>query len=275
LISRIETAAPAYMHSFAMTKKYAILCEHPLRLSSPELIFSGKPYIKCYHWQDQMLSNFIVVSKESGDVVRRFEAASGFSFHQINAFDRENEIVLDLVTYPDAQVIEVLYLQNMLQDKPELVGQASRFCLNLDNGKLTVAPLTKSGLEFPQISYRSRGGKNYNYCYGSGTTGLMADNCTSTDFLNALRKIEVNTGTTKVWHEDGCYPGEPVFVPRADSTVKSEDDGVLLSVVLDVPNERSFLLVLDAGTMQEMARMGLPQPVPFTFHGVFVGAPLS
>ncbi len=271
VVSRIDSPAPAYLHSFGMTKKYAIICEHPLRLSFPELIFSGKPYIECYHWRDQVPTNFIVVSKESGEVVRRFEGEPGFSFHKINAFDREGEIVLDLISYPDSKMIEVLYLRNMREDKPELVGQARRFCFNLNSGKMTSEPLAESGLEFPQINYRARSGKQYDYCYGSGTTSMMSDNITSADFLNALRKIDINTGATKLWTEAGCYPGEPVFVPRPDAAAWREDDGVLLSIVLDVPNERSFLLVLDAATMQEMARLVLPQPVPFTFHGLFVG----
>ncbi|HUN09591.1 MAG TPA: carotenoid oxygenase family protein, partial [Aggregatilineales bacterium] len=64
-----------------------------------------------------------------------------------------------------------------------------------------------------------------------------------------------------------CYPGEPVFAARPGGT--ADDDGVLLSVVLDTTAGNSFLLVLDARTLQEVARATLPQAVMFGFHGHF------
>jgi len=50
---------------------------------------------------------------------------------------------------------------------------------------------------------------------------------------------------------------------------ESEDAGVLLSVVLDAGAERSFLLVLDAGDLSELARAEVPHHIPFGFHGQF------
>ena len=63
----------------------------------------------------------------------------------------------------------------------------------------------------------------------------------------------------------------PVFVPRPGAT--EEDDGVVLSVVLDATAEppETFLLVLDARSFTELARATTPHPVPFGLHGAFVG----
>jgi carotenoid cleavage dioxygenase-like enzyme len=53
----------------------------------------------------------------------------------------------------------------------------------------------------------------------------------------------------------------------------AEDEGVLLSIVLDVEKDRSLLLVLDAANLQELARAEAPHPIPFHFHGnYFAGA---
>ena len=84
-----------------------------------------------------------------------------------------------------------------------------------------------------------------------------------------LLKVDVREGDTRVWREDGCYPGEPVFV--AAPGAETEDDGAILSVVLDAARERSFLLVLDAGDLTELARAEAPHHIPFGFHGDFVG----
>ena len=50
---------------------------------------------------------------------------------------------------------------------------------------------------------------------------------------------------------------------------EAEDDGVLLSLVLDAEARRSFLAVLDARTLEELARAEAPHAIPFGFHGQF------
>ena len=44
---------------------------------------------------------------------------------------------------------------------------------------------------------------------------------------------------------------------------------MLLSVVLDIEKELSFLLVLDAASLAEIARATAPHAIPFHFHGNF------
>ena len=58
-----------------------------------------------------------------------------------------------------------------------------------------------------------------------------------------------------------------MFVARPEA--EAEDDGALLSVVLDVRSETSFLLVLDAADLTELARAQAPHHIPFSFHGQF------
>lgn len=60
---------------------------------------------------------------------------------------------------------------------------------------------------------------------------------------------------------------EATFLPRPESNI--EDDGVLLSIVMSHKG-MSFLLVLDASNMQELARAELPYAVPYRFHGGFL-----
>jgi beta,beta-carotene 9',10'-dioxygenase len=86
-------------------------------------------------------------------------------------------------------------------------------------------------------------------------------------------KIELGgaRATVRRWYEDGCYPGEPVFVARPGGD--AEDDGILLSVVLDTGARASFLLVLDAATLTERARAAVPHHIPFGFHGTHFSDP--
>ena len=86
-------------------------------------------------------------------------------------------------------------------------------------------------------------------------------------WLERIVKADVEEQITDSWAEPGCYPGEPVFVARPGG--EAEDDGVLLSVVLDGRSGRSSLLVLDAAGLDELARAEAPHHIPFSFHGQF------
>ena len=83
-------------------------------------------------------------------------------------------------------------------------------------------------------------------------------------------RADVVERTSIEWHEPDCWPGEPVFVGRPGAS--DEDDGVLLSVVLDGERDLSFLLVLDATDLTELARAEVPHHIPFSFHGRFAAS---
>jgi carotenoid cleavage dioxygenase-like enzyme len=117
-------------------------------------------------------------------------------------------------------------------------------------------------LELPRINYRARNGLPYRYAYGGSAGGAA--------FLKRLVKIDVTDGTHVSWDEPDAWAGEPVFVARPGA--EREDDGVVLSVVLDAAAGRSFLLVLDAASFTEIARAEAPHHIPFGFHGQFFSA---
>ncbi|KAL4953636.1 carotenoid oxygenase [Aspergillus filifer] len=87
-------------------------------------------------------------------------------------------------------------------------------------------------------------------------------------FLDGIMKFDSVTSETKIWSAHAQSPGEAIFVP--DPNGKDEDDGVLLSVVLDGFTGNSYLLVLDARTMEEIGRASVKGVVAFGFHGVHV-----
>ena len=116
--------------------------------------------------------------------------------------------------------------------------------------------------------------RDYRYAYGVNRSGqnrtLIYDRILKVD-LDKAKKGD-SKGSAKFWIEDQCTPSEPVFVPTPDA--KAEDDGVLLSVVLDGRRRTGFLLVLNAQTMEEIARADMPTGMiaPHNFHGAFVSS---
>lgn len=88
--------------------------------------------------------------------------------------------------------------------------------------------------------------------------------------MDGIAKFDNTTQNSIFWEREGHTPGEAIFI--ADPNGKNEDDGVLLTVVLDGYVERSYLLVLRAKDLSEMGRAEVPGPVAFGFHGAFKGA---
>ncbi len=262
VIAKLPVERPAYMHSFGMSEDHLVLTEFPLVVNPIELKFSGKPFIQNYRWEPERGLVFHIVEKDSGKLVRTATADASFAFHHVNAFADGDRLAVDVITYPDATIIDQLYLARLRSSAPiTATGTLTRFHLPFAaDAPVTRRILADIPLELPRINYEAHAGKFYRYVWG---TGIL----TKGDFLDSIVKIDADTGTVSTWHAAGLYPGEPVFVPSPSAA--REDDGVLLSVVLDLAKDRSFLLVLDAATLNEVARAAAPHAIPFHFHGNF------
>lgn len=261
LIASIPVKEPAYMHSIGMTENYIILTEFPLVVNPLELRFSKKPFIECYRWKPELGTKIHLVHKSTGEV-QQFVTEPWFSFHHVNAFEQNGDVIFDIPVFNDTTVIDQLYLDH-LRNKPvtDVAGQLHRFHIHLEEKKVERRLLSKAPMELPRINYARVNARPYEYIFCAGNT-------IRGNFLDNLTKINVTNGEVLVWQEANCYPGEPVFVERPQA--ESEDDGLLLSIVLDAAAQNSFLLLLDARTMQEVARALAPQRITFGFHGQYV-----
>lgn len=258
-LAGIPVSRPAYVHSFGLTERYLILAEGPLVVNPTRMLVSGRPFIENYRWEPDRGARFLVVDRETGRLRGAYEAEPFFTFHHVNAFERDGELVVDLSAYDDASVIDALYLEPLRAgDRSLPPPTARRYVIDLDGGRVTGERLADVDFELPRIAYRSRNGRPYRYTWGVGGTG---------DFAGGIVKLDVERRESASWTREGRYPGEPVFVPEPGA--EAEDAGVLLSVVLDGERGTSFLLVLDAATLEEVARAEVPHHIPFSFHGQF------
>ena len=261
LVASIPVKEPAYMHTFAMSDRYIVLTEFPLRLNLLGLLTSGKPFIENYRWKTDRGTHFTVVDKSSGEVVKTCESEPFFAFHHVNAFEQDDELLIDLIAYPDSKIIDDLYLEPLRTGRSgNAAGKLKRYCLNLNSGDAIGETLSDETIELPRIHYRQANAKPYQFVYGVGNQILN-------NFNDQLVKINVNTGETAFWSDENCYPGEPVFVSAPNAS--AEDEGILLSVVLDADRKQSFLLMLDAQSMSELTRAEVPHVIPFQFHGQY------
>ena len=255
---------PAYLHSFGMSAHYLVIAEFPFVVNPLALLLWLRPYIENFRWRPQRGTRFHVIDRRDGSHVGSWEAEPFFAFHHVNAVEVGGELLVDLVGYDDASIVDAFYV-NRLED-PGLVlppGTLRRYRVPLARPRASVAAerLSDTVLELPSFDYdRMAMSPDHRYVYGMGLHER-------TGFYDQVVRIDTVGGDTRVWHEPGCYPGEPVFAGRPGRT--AEDDGVLLSVVLDADRGTSFLLVLDAVTLTEVARAELPHPVLLGYHGQF------
>lgn len=251
------TRAPAYIHSFGLSEQEMILVEGPLLANRQQLLLRAKPYIDCYEWHPNRGTRLCLLNLESGAVAYA-RGPSMFVFHHVNSFYRDGQLLVDLLAYPDASVIELLSMENLRSGGEIPMPKLTRLIVDRESGTFDAQILSDRGLELPRIApgFQSR---EYQWIYGVTRE--------QSPFYNALVKLDPSTGATKIWQQEDCFAGEPVPVLQPDLT--QEDSGVVLSVVLDSRRERSFLLVLDAHSFTELARAYVPNVVPFGFHGAY------
>jgi carotenoid cleavage dioxygenase-like enzyme len=259
VIASLPVREPAYMHSFGLTERWLVLAEFPFVVNPLALALSGRPYIENYRWKPDLGTRFTLVDRVSGETVAGFQTEPCFAFHHVNAYEDGDEVVVDLCAFADAGVVEDLYLERLRAGKPVASAELTRFRLRLSDRAVRRERLADGDIELPRINYARCNERPYRYVWGVGNG--------SSGWLERVVKVDTAEHTTLSWSQPGCYPGEPVFVARPEA--EDEDDGVLLSVVLDAGAGTSFLLVLDASDLSELARAEAPHHIPFGFHGQF------
>jgi beta,beta-carotene 9',10'-dioxygenase len=262
LIGQVPVKKPSYMHSFGMSQNYAILCAFPMVVNPLDLLLWLRPFIENFSWKPRMGAPFIIINRHTGELVGQFESDPFFAFHHINAFEQGDELVVDICAYPDAEVLDSFYMHRLEDPQNEIpFGNLRRYRIPLRGKRATYETISDACLELPRFDYeRLNMNAGYRYVYGVGIHPAHRQG-----FYNQITKIDIATGNSYAWYQDGCYPGEPVFVGAPDR--RDEDEGVLLSVVLDSDRGTSFLLVLDARSLDEVARAEIPHPVLFGYHG--------
>ncbi|KAI1389263.1 torulene oxygenase [Hypoxylon trugodes] len=291
---------PAYNHSFFLSPSFVILCIPSTHLSFYGLSvpWMGNVADAIEPFNESKLCKWYVVDRLKGrGVVATFDSPAGFFFHSINSFEECNEktgdidLYCDVIEYPNTDVIRAFDMDVILNR-----GDAARnYWGDEERGRNCLARLTRRKATIPRMNsldgnvsttqvtsekifeikaphagelpiinplYATR---NYRYAYSISNRGYST-------FFDAIVKTDLDKREASFWENPkGHTPGEPIFVPRPRAQGEKEldeDDGVLLSVVLDGVGKTSYLLCLDAKTMKELGRAECGFPVAFGFHGL-------
>ncbi|KAF8963068.1 hypothetical protein BGZ46_001046 [Entomortierella lignicola] len=294
ILAEIKSPRPTYMHSFCMTKRYVVVCHWQCDFAAWGLsvLWNGNAWESFKAHEPNVKASFYVVDRKKGRHVATFETDPYYAFHTVNAFDDGDDIVVDIAAYKDHTVIGDYYIDNLRDEangKPPQQAALRRYRLSniSDQAKLAAShkgqptPVPAKldfqldeaiNFELPTINPSSYL-HDYRYAYGvnrSGRNKTLIYDCIIKVDLDKIKSGKKHTESATFWMEDQCTPSEPVFVPTPNGT--KEDDGVLLSIVLDGRRRTGFMLILDAQTMKEIARAEMPagKVAPHNFHGIFV-----
>jgi len=283
------TGKPTYIHSLFLSENHVVLCTWSSHISYSGIsILYNKNIVEAIAPFDPKTKAtwYVVDRKDSKGLVATYESDPFFCFHSVNAWEepsatdpKKTDIVTELSMFENNDVVKRFYYDNIVSSVacPEYQGENRWTSLPMQaqfrlpnvgselgfevprKAELIFQAPKEISMELPTInpSYLTR---RHRFSYG------CADRLKSS-FMDGIVKFDNLSQTSIFWEEEGHTPGEPIFV--ADPQGEKEDDGVVLTVVLDGFLERSYLLVLRARDLKELGRAEMLGPMGLGFHGAF------
>src|SRR3954463_10011013 len=81
IVAKLPVRRPAYVHSFAMTERFAVLIEHPYTVNPISIPLSNKPFIEHFEWRPEDGPRFVVFDRRTGRHVADWRGDPFFVFH--------------------------------------------------------------------------------------------------------------------------------------------------------------------------------------------------
>jgi carotenoid cleavage dioxygenase-like enzyme len=259
----IDLPVGVMMHDFAITEHYTIFMDLPVTFR-PERLQRGEPALA---FERDRVSRFGIMPRHGqSQSIRWFEASSCYVFHTLNAYESGDAIVLIACRMNSTSVLGASPSSHegdnraIESDVPLLY----QWQFNLKTGTVQEQRLDDRSCEFPRINEQYMG-RSIRYGYAASIAP------TTMPKFDGLLKIDLKHHSIQV-HSFGRdrYGGEGVFVSRPGATL--EDDGWLITFVHDEIQNTSELVIINTQAMSDeaIARIQMPQRVPYGFHGIWV-----
>ncbi|KAK6804071.1 hypothetical protein RDI58_001855 [Solanum bulbocastanum] len=270
----ITIPEPIMMHDFAITENYAIMMDLPLCFRPKEMVKNNK---LAFTFDATKKARFGVLPRYANNeaLIRWFELPNCFIFHNANAWEEGDEVVLITcrLMNPDLDMVNGAVKEKLENFCNELYEM--RF--NMKSGAASQKKLSESAVDFPRINENYTGRKQ-RYVYGTTLNSIAKVTGVIKFDLHAepetgKSQLEVGGNVQGIFDlGPGRFGSEAVFVPSQPGTECEEDDGYLIFFVHDENTGKSAVNVIDAKTMsaEPVAVIELPKRVPYGFHAFFV-----
>lgn len=255
----VDIPRSTMIHDFAITDSDAIFWDLPVVFdldAAVRYISDPSNGTFPYRWSPDAGARIGVMPLAGGATsIRWFDIDPCYVFHGVNAFRRDGNVVID-----------VCRLSSMFSPKEVFGGELSLRRWTLDMHRGTVGDAVVADRDPGELPNRDPRlvGRPYRYGYFVGTR----TNEHTVDF-SGLIKHDYATGVRQTWTPPAHqHAGEWLFVPAG----KDEDAGYLLTYLYDDADDVSQLVIVDATAVGNgpVARITLPQRVPYGFHATWV-----
>ena len=247
------------IHDCALTQNHVVILDLPVCFSMKSLIAG---YRFPYRWNPEHQARVGLLPRGgTNDDVRWVDVDPCYVFHIGNSYEEADGTVVI-----DACVYETMFDG----DAPGPYGKPlglERWTIAPGASKVQRETLDPDAQEFPRPDERYFA-QDYRYLW---SMGLPADQDLEFVAPMPLYRHDLETGE-RVTRElgEGCVPGEFVFVPRAKDA--PEGDGWLMGYIVDRNARTTDFAILDAMTLDDVARVHIPHVVPPGFHGNWLPA---
>ncbi|KAJ1697401.1 hypothetical protein LUZ63_005913 [Rhynchospora breviuscula] len=265
----IAIPSPVMMHDFAITENYAIFMDLPLYIQPKDMV-QGK---LIFRFDDTVKARFGILPRyaKNDHDIRWFELPNCFIFHNANAWEEDDEVVLITCRLQNPQLD--LFNGATKEKLKNVTNQLYEMRFNMKTGEASQKQLSVSVVDFPRINENYTGRKQrYVYCTILNRKGIKKFDLEAEPEC-AKNKLEVEGEVAGEFNlGPGRYGSEAIFVPYHPGVTGDEDDGYLIFFVHDENTGKSEVNVIDAKTMSAapVAVVELPARVPYGLHAFFL-----
>lgn len=263
-LGTLPLEAPTVLHDFIATERHLVFVLAPTRLLLPRALLGETRPERLFDWHPERGSEVVVVPIDEPERCIRFRTEPFFVWHFANAFERDDEIVMDFVRHADIGALgtmrDVAARGGAVIDMN--LGVSCRARLDLQRGRFETQEVSPLRCEFPTIDGRGAGGPR-RFVWLTVTDGAGS----------GIARLDVERAEARRWTPPaGQHVSEPIFAPRPGSS--GETDGWVLALVYDERTETSHVAVLDAEAPEAgpIGRAHFDHHIAVTLHGAWVGA---
>ena len=255
----VELPNPVMMHDFVVTATKVVIFDLPALFDLESMLKGGEGI----RWAPEEGARVGVLDRGApGDTIRWIDVDPFWVFHFLNAHDVPGDDDAVIVTGCRASRLNTSFGEEALAEPVE--PSLHRWRIDARAGTFTTEQLDDRPADFPRMDDR-RAGLEAQYGYLGRTRHVSED---ETEF-DGVVKHDLHAGTSmSMGYGADSVSGEPVFTP--DPSSSDEDAGWILNWVTEQATNESAMVVLDAETLTEVARVHAPRRVPFGFHGSFL-----
>ncbi|TXS94229.1 dioxygenase [Parahaliea maris] len=267
----IDLPGPRLPHDIGVSRHYTILHDLPF-FHDMEVLRRHRYRVLTFH-RDMPIRFGVIPRFGEGHEVRWFECEPGYILHTSNCWEEGDWLVMDgcrsTNPMPEARPGEGELASMLAYMRLEANNYRWRF--NLRTGEVREGDIDDLNTEFNKTNPLYLGLKS-RYAYHQRIPLLREGGHTLR--FTGLVKYDNETGRRWQWdYGAGVYGSEAVYAPRRGATsADREDDGYVVTLVTDSKSWQSWCLVFAASDIEggPVARVRLPQRVPFGFHATWV-----